>query len=267
MTEPLNSPATWKTKDSMMPNHNINTDIRKTETRTPMGMKDSQDLTLYCLNLCADSNSKLWPWKSHLIECVMSSIIPQLRDVAHIKSAISHFLGQCQHESGNFHYRTEVMNYSSKARILSVFSSQHFNRKGAKSAEECVGNPKDLANTVYANRLGNGHYASGDGYRYRGRGFIQLTGREMYQEFQNHLKEKKVSGDVLCHPQQVADLFPFLSAIFYFDKRSIWPNTLTVNDDNIRIVSTKINGNACLGLKDRAQKTYRFASLLQMDDA
>jgi putative chitinase len=92
---------------------------------------------------------------------------------------VAAFLGQCAVESGGFRLLEEDLNYSA-ARLCVVWPS-HFPNQSA--AESCAMNPERLANTVYANRLGNGDSASGDGWRFRGRGLIQMTGRDTYQQF------------------------------------------------------------------------------------
>lgn len=94
---------------------------------------------------------------------------------------ISAFLAQIGHESGGFRILQENLNYSSER--LQVVFPNYFPPKYAVLIQECARNPEKIANRVYANRMGNGPPESGDGYKFRGRGLIQLTGKENYQAF------------------------------------------------------------------------------------
>jgi len=96
---------------------------------------------------------------------------------------IAAFVGQCAHESGGFTVMQENLNYRAE-RLYQVWPARFPN---LAAANECARNPERLANRVYANRMGNGDEASGDGWRFRGRGLIQLTGRSNYQRFANSL--------------------------------------------------------------------------------
>lgn len=91
---------------------------------------------------------------------------------------LTEWLGEVGHESGGFRNLQENLSYSSAARICAVWPSRF---PTLASAEPYVRNPEGLANRVYANRLGNGPPESGDGWRYRGRGLIQITGRDNYR--------------------------------------------------------------------------------------
>ena len=93
--------------------------------------------------------------------------------------SLAAFLGQCAVESSGFHSLEEDLSYSA-ARLCQVWPSRFPN---AETAEACALRPEALANRVYANRMGNGDEASGDGWRFRGRGLIQLTGRAAYEPF------------------------------------------------------------------------------------
>jgi putative chitinase len=88
----------------------------------------------------------------------------------------AHFMAQCDHESQGFTRTEENLNYSS-ARLLQIFPT-HFN---SKEAQAYAHQPEEIANRVYANRMGNGDEKSGDGWEFRGRGYLQLTGRETYE--------------------------------------------------------------------------------------
>ena len=93
---------------------------------------------------------------------------------------VAGFLAQCGHESNNFKILSENLNYSATG--LNKIFPKYFVRAG-RDAEEYHRQPEKIANVVYANRIGNGDTDSGDGWRFRGGGFIQLTGRANYQNF------------------------------------------------------------------------------------
>ncbi len=107
------------------------------------------------------------------------------------------FIAQIAHESGNFKSKSENLNYSESG-LLTVFG-KYFNNTSAK---QYARKPKEIANRVYANRMGNGNEASGDGYRFRGRGFIQLTGKDNYLQIQKALKMTTIE-EVLSYMETV----------------------------------------------------------------
>ena len=118
---------------------------------------------------------------------------------------LSHFLSQCAHESGNFKFLRENLNYSADG-LLKVFP-KYFKDKA--TAEAYARKPEKIANRVYASRMGNGDEASGDGFKFAGKGFIQLTGRSNYTEF-----SKFIGEDCVANPELVATKYPLSSAAF-----------------------------------------------------
>jgi putative chitinase len=96
---------------------------------------------------------------------------------------VAAFLGQCAVESGGFRSLQEDLTYSA-ARLCQVWPNRFPNQQ---AAEACAFQPEALANDVYANRLGNGDPQTGDGWRFRGRGLIQITGRTAYERFANSM--------------------------------------------------------------------------------
>jgi putative chitinase len=158
---------------------------------------------------------------------------------------LAHFLSQCAVESGNFKTVSENLNYSAK-RLLQIFPKKFTEAEAAAYG----GKPEKIGNRVYANIIGNGDEASGDGYRYRGRGYIQLTGKSNYQAF-----AKVIGEDVVANPDSVASKFPLASAAHYFKNRSgMWATCDKGTDDaTIKAVTLKVN-SAALGLEER--KTY-----------
>ena len=110
----------------------------------------------------------------------------------------AHMIGQCAHESAGFDRLAESLFYSSGARIFAVFGRRHFT--SIDHAGKFSRNQQKLANRVYANRMGNGNAASGDGFRYRGRGYLQLTGRSNYRVF-----GRRIGFDLEAEPERAAD--------------------------------------------------------------
>jgi putative chitinase len=150
------------------------------------------------------------------------------------------FIAQCAHESGMFKFVEENLNYSDKA-LLSVFG-KYFN---ADTATEYARKPEKIANRVYANRMGNGDELSGDGWKYRGRGLIQLTGKENYTRFGN-----AVGQDIVNNPELVASPeYATLSAGWFWSANSL--NKLADAKD-ILGMTKRINGGT-IGLDHRTE--------------
>ena len=112
---------------------------------------------------------------------------------------LAHFLSQCAHESGNFKAVTENLNYGA-AGLRSIFGKYFKDDVSAKAYER---KPEKIANKVYASRMGNGDEASGDGWKFRGRGYIQLTGKDNYSQF-----DKVVEDDILANHDLIATKYP-----------------------------------------------------------
>lgn len=143
---------------------------------------------------------------------------------------IAHFLAQVVHESGHFKHVEENMNYSVDG-LLNVFGKYFPSRTMAQTYAR---KPMMIGNHVYASRMGNGNEASGDGYRYRGRGLMQLTGKSNYKAFSSWLEE-----DVVVAPERVAQQFASQSAVYFWDTHHL--NRLADTDD-IRRITEAING-------------------------
>lgn len=168
------------------------------------------------------------------------------------KSQTAHFFGQCAHESGGFTVFSENLNYSESG-LLKIFPSYFKTVNAADYARQ----PIKIANHVYANRNGNGPESSGDGWKYRGRGAIQLTGKANYQSF-----ALTVSGDdILANPDLVAVKYAFDSAKWFFDKNNLWALCGDIGDDSILKVTKRINGGTN-GYDDRKSLTKRYFSWL-----
>ena len=158
----------------------------------------------------------------------------------------AHFIAQVAHESGSFKYKTENLNYSDKA-LRAVFG-KYF--KSDEEAKKYARKPEEIANVVYANRMGNGDTSSGDGWKYRGRGLIQLTGCENYTKCGEHIgKDLIESPDLLTTDPEAA----VAAACWYWQSRDL--NKLADLDDVNRITK-KINGGFH-GLEDRKKYLSR----------
>ena len=163
---------------------------------------------------------------------------------------LAHFLAQCAHESGGFKATIESLNYSAKG-LLATFP-KYFTAETAALYERKA---EKIANIVYANRMGNDDKA--DGWKYKGRGYIQLTGKSGYAAF-----DKIVPEDILANPDLVASKYPLLSAAWFWDSKNL--NTLADNgksDAVVTQITKKVNGGT-IGLEDRIAKFKLFNSLI-----
>jgi putative chitinase len=167
---------------------------------------------------------------------------------------LAHFLSQCAHESGNFKVFTENLNYSAKG-LRSIFGKYFKDDASALAFER---KPEKIANRVYGSRMGNGDEASGDGWKFRGRGYIQLTGKDNYTQF-----DKSVADDILANPDLVATKYPLMSAAFFFERNNLWKICDGGADKEDVIALTKRINGGTHGLEDRLTKFALFNSLLK----
>jgi putative chitinase len=200
------------------------------------------------------SNFKLDKLKGHIPDSVISQI-PETAAKFNITNTLrlAHFLAQCGHESGGFKAVTENLNYSAKG-LRSTFKKYFPSDALANLYQK---NPEKIANRVYSNRMGNGDETSGEGWKYRGRGYIQLTGKSNYISF-----DKNVGDDIVNNPDLVASKYPLSSAAFFFDSNKLW--TLCdkgVDDSTVTTVTKKVNGGT-IGLEDRIKHFKKYYSLL-----
>lgn len=162
----------------------------------------------------------------------------------------AHFFGQTAHESGGFRIFSENLNYSADGLMLTF--KRFFPTR--QLAEEYQRQPERIANRVYSNRMDNGDESSGDGWFYRGRGALQLTGKYNYREFSEYVKRP----EIMEYPDLVATEYAFESALFFFDKNRLWKICdRGISDPVIEEVTYIINGGYH-GLDDRKQKTYQY---------
>ena len=162
-------------------------------------------------------------------------------------------IGQFSVEAGtSFHETVEYLNYSTAARIHTVFPSKC---PTVASAQPYVHNPQKLANHVYAGRLGNGDEASGDGWRFRGRGLIQLTGRAEYAEFAHAIGKTPEAASTCCETPEGAAM----SGCWYLSSRHCLPMADAWHNDDI---TRAVNGRAMLGAAQRAATANRLLKAL-----
>lgn len=161
----------------------------------------------------------------------------------------AHFFGQISHETGGFSVFTENLNYSATG--LKTTFSKYF---PSNMADLYARQPVKIASRVYANRMGNGDEASRQGFFFRGRGALQTTGKENYENLSNYLKDE----EIMTNPDLVATKYAFESAKFFFDNNKLWSKCdLGVDDKTITKVSKVINGGTN-GLEDRISLTKRY---------
>jgi putative chitinase len=166
----------------------------------------------------------------------------------------AHFFAQTAHESGNFKAFSENLNYGAKG-LRTIFGKYYPTDAMAKAHER---QPQKIANRVYGNRMGNGDEASGEGFAFRGRGALQLTGKSNFKAFADYIGRP----DVMTNPDLVATELAFESALWFFDKNKLWSICdQGINDAAILALTKRINGGTH-GLDDRKLKTKKYASWL-----
>jgi putative chitinase len=165
---------------------------------------------------------------------------------------MSHFLAQCKHESANWTATRENLNYSAKG-LRAIFGKYFTSDSMAMQYQR---NPQKIANLVYANRMGNGSVESGEGYKYRGRGYIQLTGKSNYAAFNRY-----ISDDVVANPDLVESKYALMSAAFYWSNRSL-NSTADRGEQPVVVVAVtqKVNGGQN-GYPDRQRNFDSFIAL------
>ena len=192
--------------------------------------------------------------KGHIPDKVIEQI-PDVMQKFEINTPLrlAHFLAQCGHESGGFKLTKENLNYSAKG-LQNIFKKYFPTEVKAKEYER---KPEKIANLVYGNRMGNGIESTGDGAKYCGRGYIQLTGKDNYTAFGTAINE-----DIAVNPQWVAEKYALLSAAWFFNK-----NKLHIIADEgapdlvVTKVTKRVNGGI-IGLPDRIKHFKEYHTLL-----
>ena len=193
--------------------------------------------------------------KGHVPDAVIAQI-PEVMDKFQINTPLRlcHFLAQCGHESGNFKAVNENLNYGAKG-LRGIFP-KYFPTDAL--AAEYERKPEKIANKIYGGRMGNGPEASGEGYKYRGRGYIQLTGKDNYSAF-----DKVVTEDITANPDLVATKYPLLSAAWFWNSRKL--NEIAdkgATDAEVTAITKKVNGGT-IGLADRIKHFKEFYELVK----
>jgi putative chitinase len=192
--------------------------------------------------------------KGHIPDAVLAQI-PETAAKFNITNnlRLAHFLSQCGHESGGFKAVSENLNYSADGlkKIFGKYFPGNLNESYAKQ-------PEKIASRVYGNRMGNGDEASKEGYKFRGRGYIQLTGKANYTKFTQFIGE-----DCVSNPDLVATKYPLASAAFFFDSNKLWAICDRGADDaTVTSVTKRVNGGT-LGLSDRIKHFKEYYNLLK----
>ena len=202
----------------------------------------------------APSDFKLTNLKGHIPDAVIAQIPDTAARFGIITPLrLAHFLSQCGHESGGFRAVTENLNYSADGlkKIFPKYFPGNINESYAR-------NPQKIANRVYSSRMGNGNEASGEGFKFRGRGYIQLTGKSNYMAF-----DKTVDDDIIANPDLVATKYPLASAAFFFQKNNLWSICdQGATDQVVTLVTKRVNGGT-IGLADRIKHFKEYWSLLK----
>jgi putative chitinase len=192
--------------------------------------------------------------KGHIPDTVIAQI-PDVMTKFEINTPLrlAHFLAQCGHESGGFRAVKENLNYGSKG-LLGLFKKYFPTEAKAKLYER---KPEKIANLIYGGRMGNGDEASGDGYKFCGRGYIQLTGKANYTAF-----GKSINVDICANPELVATKYPLLSAAWFFNKNGLHKMADGGSTDaTVTSVTKRVNGGT-IGLPDRIKHFKEYYSLL-----
>jgi len=197
---------------------------------------------------------KLDKLKGHIPDAVIA-MIPDTAAKFQINTPLrlAHFLAQCGHESGGFKATQENLNYSAKG-LAGIFK-KYFPTEAA--AAPYARQPQKIASKVYGGRMGNGNEASGEGYKFRGRGYIQLTGKENYTAF-----GKSIGEDIISNPDVVASKYALLSAAWFFSKNGLHKMADEGASDTVVTKITKRVNGGTIGLPDRIKHFKEYYHLL-----
>jgi putative chitinase len=173
-----------------------------------------------------------------------------LRFNINTKNQQAMFIGQCSHECGNFRILEENLNYRAET-LMKLWPKRFPSLEFAKQYEK---NPKKIANSVYANRMGNRDEASGDGYRFRGRGALQCTGHSTYFH-----AGKALGIDFVMQPDLVATpKYAALTAGWFWETHKLNPPADALDFNKV----TKIINGGLIGLDDRIKHTQQALAVL-----
>ena len=192
--------------------------------------------------------------KGHIPDAVISQLPDTIAKFQlNTPLRLAHFLAQAGHESGGFKLTTENLNYSAKG-LIGIFKKYFPTPAKAALYER---KPEKIANLVYGGRMGNGLEASGEGYKFRGRGYIQLTGKDNYTAF-----DAVVSESILDNPDLVSTKYPLLSAAWFFHKNGLHNIAdKGASVDVVTLVTKRVNGGT-IGINDRIKHFNEYYKLL-----
>jgi len=195
--------------------------------------------------ITADTLTKFAPTTAKAREHAAALEIARLASSATTARRLCHFMGQVYVETGGFAVMEENLNYRNPSRLDAVFSAV----RGIDDAKALIARgPQAIANRVYANRLGNGDEASGDGWRFRGSGYKQLTGRANYRAI-----GAIIGMDIEAHPELARDPVGAAKVAFAFwDACKCSP---LADAGDLEGITAKVNGPAKLGLAERRTAT------------
>jgi putative chitinase len=191
--------------------------------------------------------------KGHIPESVLAQI-PDTAAKFNITNnlRLAHFLAQCSHESGGFKLVQENLNYSADG--LKKIFPKYF---PGNLSEGYAKNPEKIASKVYGGRMGNGDESTKEGFKFRGRGFIQLTGKSNYTQF-----SKFIGEDCTSNPDLVSNKYPLASAAFFFEVNKLW--SICDKGSDIKVITEltkRINGGT-IGIDHRTKEFQHFHKLL-----
>lgn len=192
--------------------------------------------------------------KGHVPDTVIAQI-PGVMESFGVNTPLrlAHFLAQCGHESGGFRLTQENLNYSAKG-LMGIFK-KYFPTQAL--ADAYARKPEKIANRVYGNRMGNGPETSGEGFKFRGRGYIQLTGKQNYAAF-----DAAVPDDILANPDLVSTKHALASAAWFWKKNGL--NLIADTGSSTEVVTKitkRVNGGT-IGLADRIKHFKEYHALL-----
>jgi putative chitinase len=234
----------WQTKNGITPDG-----VAGPTTLSKLGVLIKEDVVIQPV-----SGLNISKLKGHVPDSVLAQI-PETASKFNITNnlRLAHFLAQCSHESGGFKIVNENLNYSVDG--LKKIFGKYF---PSNLAESYARQPEKIASRVYGGRMGNGDESSKEGFKFRGRGFIQLTGKDNYKNF-----TKFIGEDCVANPDLVASKYPLASAAFFFNSNNLWSICDKGSDDaTVTAVTKRVNGGT-IGLNDRIKHFKEFYQLLQ----
>ena len=219
-----------------------------------MGEEEHEEVKQQVQAVANSTGLNLQKLKGHIPDSVIA-MIPDTAAKFEINTPLrlAHFLAQCGHESGGFRLTKENLNYSAKG-LRGIFG-KYFKTDAEAAAYERK--PEKIANKVYGGRMGNGPESSGDGAKFCGRGFIQLTGRDNYTAF-----GKSIGEDMTTNPEKVSTHYALLSAAWFFTKNNLHKMADEgASDAVVTKITKRVNGGT-IGLADRIKHFKEYYHLL-----